>query len=456
MAFAPLRFLHAADARLDQAIGETPKLPPRLASIVQDATRAAFDRFIALAIEHEVDFVLLAGNTFVEDDQSLAARMSLLEGFEQLERANIRALILPGVLDPPEAWKRIPDLSENVALLEPGPKGILPIKRDDRVVARVGTELFFPARKKARRLRDELRSATQRPVTFKIAALNAGDVVDDAALLGEWSPGPESGLTPPTTDVPADRRDRAQETTEADRRRHSVDYVALGCGMARRTVTRRSGIVHDPGPLQGRGPDQSGPHGCTLVTVEPDGTVRCDFLPTASVRWEKYSVQVPAPAPLDRGELLAKCREPLDRLRTEACENAWIFHWVFRGSRSAIEPLEDDGFRRQLRQDLTDATTVPNGENSIHQIVLEPDRDSTECPESVDPLEADLLETLLVCGDKSPDVFRQSLDELRSTDANWADTLGGLLSGLDEQAIRANADRIGHELFRAGAPGAAR
>jgi hypothetical protein len=42
MPFEPLRFLHAANIRLDQAIGETYPLPSRVASIVQDATRAAF------------------------------------------------------------------------------------------------------------------------------------------------------------------------------------------------------------------------------------------------------------------------------------------------------------------------------------------------------------------------------------------------------------------------------
>src|SRR5271167_2873329 len=134
MAFAPLRFLHAADAHLDQAIGEIPRLPPRLASIVQDATRAAFDRCIALAIDHEVDFVLLAGNTFVEGDQSLSARLSLLDAFEQLDRAGIGALILPGPLDSLEAWRRISDLPDNVTLLASGPKGVVPVKRDDKVV----------------------------------------------------------------------------------------------------------------------------------------------------------------------------------------------------------------------------------------------------------------------------------------------------------------------------------
>ncbi len=187
MAFAPLRFLHAADARLDQAIGEIPKLPSRLASIVQDATRAAFDRLIGLATEHEVDFVLLAGNTFVEADKSLAARLALLDAFEQLNRSDIRALVLPGPLDPLDAWRQIPDLPENVTLLEGGPRGVVAVKRDDKVVARVGTELVMPARKKARTLRDELRSASQRAVPFKIGVLASGGELDDATLQ-DWYP----------------------------------------------------------------------------------------------------------------------------------------------------------------------------------------------------------------------------------------------------------------------------
>jgi DNA repair exonuclease SbcCD nuclease subunit len=455
MAFAPLRFLHAADARLDQAIGEIPKLPPRLAAIVQDATRAAFDRFIALAIEHEVDFVLLAGNTFVEADQSLSARLSLLDGFEQLDRSGIQALILPGTLDPLEAWRRIPDLPENVTLLEPHPKGIVAVRRDDKVVARVGTELFMPARKKARTLRDDLRSVSQRPVPFKIAAIQSGDEADDAAAFGDWCPEEQFDVAASASDDQVAKANTGTGRAGNDKsgRRLPVDYVALGGGAARRTIARRRGLAHDPGPLQGRGADQAGPRGCTLVTVEQDGTLRCDFLPAASVRWERFLVEVPSS--FDRAELLARCRAHLDGLRPEACENAWIFQWVLHGSRPTIDVLEDESFRRQFRHDLAKAAAVPSSDDSMHQLIVEADENSID-PGTVDPLQADFLEALSARRGAS-DLFRPSVNDLRAADAHWGDRLDGLLSDLNEEAIRTHADRIGQQLFRAAiAQGAVR
>jgi DNA repair protein SbcD/Mre11 len=442
MAFAPLRFLHAADARLDQSIGETLRLPPRVASIVQDATRAAFDRFVALAIDHQVDFVVLVGNTFVEADHSLTARLSLLEAFEQLDRSGIRALILPGPLDPLEAWRRIPDLPENVTVLGSGPKGIVTVKRDDKVIARVGTDLLMPARKKPRSLRDELRSASQRPVPFKIGAVvTRGE--SDEALLQDWCPEGQQELGA------ADSvRGRGADNTHAERgRRVSVDYVALGGGSARRTLARRRGIAHDPGPLQGRNAEQPGPHGCTLVTVEQDGTLRSDFVPAASVRWERFTV--PVLAPFDQGELVSRCRAQLDGLRTEACENAWIFEWVLRGSRPAIDPLEDDTFRRQLRQELANTTALPSPDDAVHHVIVESDENSAVASETGDPLQDDLLEALAASRHSAADLFRASVGELRAIDPQWADRIEGMLGDLSRQEINAHADRIGQQLFRA-------
>ncbi len=451
MAFAPLRFLHAADARLDQAIGEIPKLPTRLASIVQDATRAAFDRLIALAGEHEVDFVLLAGNTFIEADKSLAARLALLDSFEQLDRAGIRALVLPGPLDPLDAWRQIPDLPENVTLLD-GSKGPVAVKRDDKVIARVGTELMMPARKKPRTLRDELRSATQRAVPFKIGVLPSGGEIDDAVALQDWYPEGQAELASPGANHGGSSNG---EMTNGDAGRLvPVDYVALGAGSARRTLARRRGLAHEPGPLQGRGPDQSGPRGCTLVTVEADGTLRCDFLPAASVRWEQFVVEVPTP--FDRGALLARCRPHLDGLRPEPCENAWIFHWILRGGHPAIDSLEDESILRQLRQELADTTALPSADAVAHHFTIEAVADSSDRSATADPLQADFAEALVSCRRASPDLFRTCIDELRGTDTQWADRIKGLLNDLNHPAITTNAEQIGQQLFRAAASGAAR
>jgi hypothetical protein len=206
--------------------------------------------------------------------------------------------------------------------------------------------------------------------------------------------------------------------------------------------------------MQGRGADQAGPRGCTLVTVEQDGTLRCDFLPAASVRWERFLVEVPSA--FDRAELLARCRAHLDGLRPEACENAWIFQWVLHGSRPTIDVLEDESFRRQFRQDLANAAAVPSCDDSMHQLIIEADENSIDPTGNVDPLQADFLEALSARRGAS-DLFRPSVNDLRAADAHWADRLDGLLSDLNVEAIRTNADRIGQQLFRAAmAQGAAR
>jgi DNA repair protein SbcD/Mre11 len=446
MAFAPVRFLHAADSRLDEAIGEIPKLSPRLASILQDATRAAFDRFIAAAIDHNVDFVLLAGNTFIEADQSLAARLTLIDAFQQLDRSGIRAIVLPGSLDPLDAWRRIPDLPDNVTLLTPGPKGVVVVKRDEKVVARVGTELLMPVRKKARTLRDELRSETQRPVPVKIAVLATADA-DDDALLAEWCPNEPSDSDECADDAKAVREKTSSSARADSKRALPVDYVALGSGAARRTLARRKGIAHNPGPLQGRGPNQAGPRGCTLVTVEEDGTLRCDFLPAASVRWERFVVDVPASS--NRDDLLARCKIHLDGVRPEPCENAWIFQWILHGNRPAIDVLEDESFRRQLRHDLANAVAMPSADDVVHHLVVEADDAPGTALAAGDPLEADFFEALASSRNASAATFRSRLSELRELDSNWVGQLEGLLGELSTQSIASTAERIGKQLFRA-------
>jgi hypothetical protein len=170
-------------------------------------------------------------------------------------------------------------------------------------------------------------------------------------------------------------------------------------------------------------------------------------LPTASVRWEQFRVGVPSP--FDRAELLARCRARLDELRPEPCENAWIFQWILHGGRPAIDALDDESFRRQLRQDLANATVVPSGDDSMHQLVVEADEDSVDASVTDDPLQADFLEALSACRHRSPELFRACVNELCTTDANWASRLDELLHDLNAQAIGADADQIGQQLFRA-------
>lgn len=443
MPFEPLRFLHAANLRLDHPLGETAPLSAPVASIVQNATFAAYRRVIAAAIESEVEFVLLAGNSFVEAEQSLAARLALLDGFAELARNDIRVFVLPGPLDPIAAWRQIPDLPENVTLLDPGQK-FSAVKRDETVIARVGARLRVPERKSARAAQRELRSESLRPVPVTIGMAITGVAADRSTSLEDWS-----------IEQNDPNASTVQATTPADGKSPDcpVDYAALGGGLARQTITQRRGMAHDPGATQGSGPHESGPRGCTLVHVESDGTLRCEFIPTAAVRWEHFAVDFEAGA--GSADLLARCRALLADVPWESGEQAWICDWVFRGGRSALAAFDDDLFRRHFQQELTAAAAIPNAEALVHNFVIHASSDDPSAPLPGEPLASDFSQALAACRREANTPFAACLSDVAAIDADWAARLESLLPELDAESIASHAARQGMRLFRA-AEGASR
>ena len=105
MAFEPQRFIHAANIRLDVPVSvqTSETLTDELRFAFEDATLYAFEEVIEASIRHDVDFLLLSGNVFIEADRSLRARLALLKGVNRLAEHKIQVFVLPGDSDPPEA-----------------------------------------------------------------------------------------------------------------------------------------------------------------------------------------------------------------------------------------------------------------------------------------------------------------------------------------------------------------
>ena len=118
MAFQPQRFIHAANIRLDVPVSVhfSEQLTDELRHALEDATLTSFDSVVDSCIAHDVDFLLLSGNVFLEADRSLRARLKLLDGFRRLDKKNVPVFVLPGDADPPEAWRSIPELPTNVTV----------------------------------------------------------------------------------------------------------------------------------------------------------------------------------------------------------------------------------------------------------------------------------------------------------------------------------------------------
>eukprot|EP00913_Durusdinium_trenchii_P023315 g21893.t1 len=314
MPFEPLRYIHAANLNLDTPLTSIGECDSASRDIVENATLTSFERIVSRCVDHNVDFLLLTGNTFDEADRSLPARRALLNGLEQLDANDIRVFVLPGENDPVDAWRAIPELPDNVTVFFDSDNEPVAVIRDDRVIASVsaGTAARF-------------RRSPNDTVTTQ---------------TGHWQIGLAGIFDPP----------ELQQQSPA----LTVDYLALSGDMPRTTIETEFAPAHHPGSAQGLSNDETGPHGCTLVSVDTERRVRIKLLETAAVRWNRIAVAVTED--LHQHELLEMMRDELCSDPPTAAEQLRIVLWSLRGSGALWESLHTEDTCCQLFESLKRST----------------------------------------------------------------------------------------------------
>ena len=240
----PFRFVHASDFHLEQPLMGVAEVPDHLRELFLDApydggptsfrrrvgrrrrVRGALGRHLAAA-EHRAAGTAVPGRTVC-----------------RLAERGIGVYWAGGTVDPPEAWPAALPLPEKRPRLSarPGRKSVI-VQRDGEPLARlVGVG------------RDE-----QRPLR-----------------PGDFSPDPAGLYTIAVAHGDADAA--ALQAT-------GVHYWALGGRHDRSTPQSGPQMVHYCGSPQGRRPEESGVHGCTLVQVDEQRQTRTSLIPTDAVRW---------------------------------------------------------------------------------------------------------------------------------------------------------------------------
>lgn len=89
-------FIHAADLHLDSPFKGLSHVPPSIFNDIRNSTFSTLDHLVQLAIEKKVNFVLLVGDLFDHEEQSLKAQIKLREACEQLKKHHIHVFISYG------------------------------------------------------------------------------------------------------------------------------------------------------------------------------------------------------------------------------------------------------------------------------------------------------------------------------------------------------------------------
>lgn len=453
--FEPLRFLHVAEVQLDGLLRDVGPVSLPVQSMARKATQTAFDRMIAGAIEQQVDFVLLAGNTFRETDRSLQARLQLVKSLQILHEQGIEVFVLPGIDDPESAWRKIPDLPGNVMLLPSGettvedPDPPVAVVRDGRVIATItsgpldqfsenNTALTSPTDK------EEL-TVGPPPSTnghSRTAPFRVG-------LISAWptEPNPQGSDTEDLTDRLSACHCDYLAVPASDTTDHSLGWhFEVG-----QTVNTQDGIAHNPGPLQPLASQDTGPHGATLIEVEQDGKIRGTFLPFASVRRLKFDVSIEPESQLE--DVSETMRSQLENETAQQGEQAWLVQWALRGCGELFDSLRDPEMRDLLIESLPPVVSESEDVRIEHQMSFHEASLPFGHDETTNDLERLYREALELTVPKDDPTLKSAFETVRANveqldNPHWRERLLSLVPELDSQQISTKAHALGNEWFR--------
>ncbi|MEJ2416436.1 MAG: DNA repair exonuclease [Exilibacterium sp.] len=300
-----MKFIHAADIHLDSALRGLERYPGAPVEEIRSATRRAFDNLIDLAIEEAVAFVLLAGDLYDGDWRDYNTGLYFVERMGRLREAGIRVFAIAGNHDAASQLTKHLRLPDNVTMLATrNPERVL---LPDLDVAIHGQGFA------SRAVTEDLSRAYPQgdPALFNIGLLHT--CLDGKPGHAPYAPCSADGL-----------------------RSKGYQYWALGHVHQREEVALDPWIVF-PGNIQGRHIRETGPKGCTLVSVHKGEITAVEHRDLDVLRWSLCEMDVTNSASVDA--IYDQVQTALQRTLDCAGQRPVAARLALRGSCSAHSRL---------------------------------------------------------------------------------------------------------------------
>jgi DNA repair exonuclease SbcCD nuclease subunit len=269
------KFIHAADIHLDSPLRGLEQYEGAPVEQIRQASRRALEHLVELAIDQGVAFVLIAGDVYDGDWRDFRTGLFFVEQMRKLREAGIPVYLIAGNHDAANKMTKKLPMPDNVRMLA---------ANKPETVCLESCEVAIHGQSFAR-----------------------GAVLDN---LVTGYPKPEPGMFNigllHTCATGREGHEAYAPCTLEDLCAKQYDYWALG------HIHKREELCGDPpivfsGNIQGRHVRETGPKGCTLVTVDDRRRARLEMAAVDVFRWEHCRVDAGA---------ASNGHEVLDRVRT--------------------------------------------------------------------------------------------------------------------------------------------
>ncbi|HAA3127994.1 TPA_asm: DNA repair exonuclease [Listeria monocytogenes] len=319
-----IQFLHMADLHLDSPFIGLSTLPQPLFSAIQESTFQSLERITTVAIKEAVDFVLIAGDIYDSEDQSVRAQARFSKEMKRLEVANIPVFMIHGNHDFIEKHKEKLTLPSNVHVFSEQVEVM-----SHKTATGVSVNIYgFSYNERHIRSSRVDKYKIQGNADFHIALLHGSEV----------SSSEEHDVYAPF---------RVQEISKK-----GFDYWALG-HIHKRQLLAESPRIYYPGNIQGRNRKESGEKGASIITLSEASTT-IDFIGTSPIIWEEAVITLP-----ENSEINAFYRETTKLLESyQGRSHSYFLHIIVKMENK--QKIDTNDWLQMLQEEveITDNTFV--------------------------------------------------------------------------------------------------
>lgn len=327
-----MTFIHTADFHLGAPFKGLRTSSGAWAQRMVEAIPQAFERVIDAALDRAVDFVVVAGDIFDLTHPSFADYARFIDGLERLRSASIPVYFCTGNHDPYTSWQQgYGKLPDNAYMFPAGEDaGYFLFERDGRPLVLLGGRGYY--------------NQTW-PRGHDIAA-------GISRAAGEQAVGAKPPFAVGVLHTGLDVDPIKAPTDPAALLQTGMDYWALGHVHTPKVYGGDNPRIAFSGCIQGRAMKDTGARGVNLVTLEEGVANRIEFIPTASVVWERVKLDVAECQTL--ADIADQAKEELFRLNGEAACDEMIERISLVGATPLHELLRQPGVLEDLRRRINE------------------------------------------------------------------------------------------------------
>lgn len=308
-----MKFIHTADLHLDSPFKRLNDLPQAIFNKIKESSFRSFERIISYAIKEKVDFVLISGDLFDDENRSLTSQVYVRNQFERLQSHGIQVYMIHGNHDHLGGkWANItwPDNTHVFA----DHVEVKAYEKEGKVMAYI---YGF--------------SYEQRVITKN---MTNHYIKKDGALF-------HIGLLHGNLEGKEDHDPYAPFTIQQllDR---NLDYWALGHIHKRQIIHENPPIIY-PGNIQGRHGKELGQKGCYIIEMH-ENKINSSFYPSAEIIWESKDIFID---PFDSADqLIEEIKTEKEELRRSHRSTFLILKLKGYGKLHSI--VNEEGFIKEL------------------------------------------------------------------------------------------------------------